>query len=192
MFLGPDGGELSNTKGWKKAIPMSVRSIYVAEGDLGFFSLRRKKYGAFFLALQSFSRKLFVCPIANTKAASLYAAISLLLKVTGGRTLGKGSLNNNGILNNVKFFGWSEQQKDFRHTKKLLFDGESALKSTASQDRIFKQFGLRVEAQPGFKRNSAERYVKEFKLRTRVALYLAGRCFLIACARRLHSAFLWF
>jgi hypothetical protein len=66
------------------------------------------------------------------------------------------------------------QNKAFANTKKLLFDGESALKGAASQARVLKLFGLKLEAQPGFKRNSAERYVREFKTRTRIALDLEG------------------
>jgi hypothetical protein len=78
---GPDVGALSNTATWKKNQPTSVRSPYVSEGDLGFFSFQRKRYGAFFLALQTHSRHIFVAPIANTKAQSIYKAISLMLKV---------------------------------------------------------------------------------------------------------------
>jgi hypothetical protein len=79
---GPDVGELGNTKTWKNSQPTSVRSPYVSEGDLGFFSYKKKRYGAFFLAVQTYSRRIFVAPIANTKAESIYKAIGLMLKVT--------------------------------------------------------------------------------------------------------------
>ena len=78
---GPDVGQISNTKTWKKSQPTSVRSPYVTEGDLGFFAYKRKKYGAFFLAVQTFSRHCFVTPIANTKTQSIYKAIGQMLKV---------------------------------------------------------------------------------------------------------------
>ncbi len=78
-FLGPDVGELGYTVTWKKAQPTSVRSPYVSEGDFGFFSYKQKRYGVLFLALQTHSRRIFVTPIANTKAQSLYKTISLML-----------------------------------------------------------------------------------------------------------------
>lgn len=57
----------------------------------------------------------------------------------------------------------------------MLFDGETSLKSPASQARVLKIFGIKVKAEPGFKRQSAERYIREIKVRTRVALDLAGK-----------------
>jgi len=136
---GPDVGELGNTKTWKNSQPTSVRSPYVSEGDLGFFSYKKKRYGAFFpwLAAPFWFAK-------NKKINDLEVPLFLL------------------------------QNKAFANTKKLLFDGESALKGAASQARVLKLFGLKLEAQPGFKRNSAERYVREFKTRTRIALDLEG------------------
>jgi hypothetical protein len=56
----------------------------------------------------------------------------------------------------------------------LLFDGEQALKSKASQDRVYQKFGIQVKAHPGYKRQSAERFVKEYKLRTLLALEEEG------------------
>jgi hypothetical protein len=51
-----------------------------------------------------------------------------------------------------------------------LFDGEQSLKTKASQDRVYEKFEIHVRATPGFKRQSAERYVREYKLRTTLAL----------------------
>ena len=67
------------------------------------------------------------------------------------------------------------QFKPFMHVKTLLFDGEQSLKSKASQDRVYDKFGIRVKAQAGYKRQSIERYVKEIKLRTALALRLEGK-----------------
>ena len=168
---GPDVGELGNTKTWKNSQPTSVRSPYVSEGDLGFFSYKKKRYGAFFLAVQTYSRRIFVAPIANTKAESIYKAIGLMLKVTW---LASFWFAKNKKINDLEVPLFLLQNKAFANTKKLLFDGESALKGAASQARVLKLFGLKLEAQPGFKRNSAERYVREFKTRTRIALDLEG------------------
>jgi hypothetical protein len=169
---GPDVGELGNTKTWKNSQPTSVRSPYVSEGDLGFFSYKKKRYGAFFLAVQTYSRRIFVAPIANTKAESIYKAIGLMLKVTWLTT--PFWFAKNKKINDLEVPLFLSQNKAFANTKKLLFDGESALKGAASQARVLKLFGLKLEAQPGFKRNSAERYVREFKTRTRIALDLEG------------------
>jgi hypothetical protein len=168
---GPDVGELGNTKTWKNSQPTSVRSPYVSEGDLGFFSYKKKRYGAFFLAVQTYSRRIFVAPIANTKAESIYKAIGLMLKVTW---LAPFWFAKNKKIIDLEVPLFLLQNKAFANTKKLLFDGESALKGAASQARVLKLFGLKLEAQPGFKRNSAERYVREFKTRTRIALDLEG------------------
>lgn len=172
---GPDVGELGNTKTWKNSQPTSVRSPYVSEGDLGFFSYKKKRYGAFFLAVQTYSRRIFVAPIANTKAESIYKAIGLMLKVTSWLAAAAPFwFAKNKKMNDLEVPLFLLQNKAFANTKKLLFDGESALKGAASQARVLKLFGLKLEAQPGFKRNSAERYVREFKTRTRIALDLEG------------------
>jgi len=41
-----------------------------------------------------------------------------------------------------------------------LFDGESALASKKNKDYIFKNFGIKIYAQPGYKRYAAERAIK--------------------------------
>lgn len=48
---------------------------------LGFFSYRNKRYGQFFLAVQTFTKKIFVVPLRNLKANSLIDAIGLMCKV---------------------------------------------------------------------------------------------------------------
>jgi len=35
LAAGPDGGQMSNSKNWKKSTPPSFRSPYVCQGDLG-------------------------------------------------------------------------------------------------------------------------------------------------------------
>jgi hypothetical protein len=71
------------------------------------------------------------------------------------------------------------QEKPFRLTRTLLFDGEMGLQSKKAQTEIQKRFGLEVYAQPGFKRLLAERAIREVKLRTAICLQLKGRVFLI-------------
>jgi len=60
------------------------------------------------------------------------------------------------------------QEKPFRLTRTLLFDGEMGLQSKKAQTEIQKRFGLEVYAQPGFKRLLAERAIREVKLRTAI------------------------
>ena len=69
------------------------------------------------------------------------------------------------------------QEKPFRLTRTLLFDGEMGLQSKKAQTEIQKRFGLEVYAQPGFKRLLAERAIREVKLRTAICLQLKGRVF---------------
>jgi len=67
------------------------------------------------------------------------------------------------------------QDKHFQHTKKLLFDGETGLQSKKAQSTILKTTGITVYADPAFKRNLAERGVREFKTRLKVYLDTMGR-----------------
>jgi len=87
----------------------------------------------------------FAIPIRNSKAATLIEAIATMKKTKGFQTI------------NV-----------------LLFDGESALASKHVQKQIRQQLGINVIAQPHFKRNMAERAIRELKLRTAIALDLEG------------------
>jgi hypothetical protein len=60
-------------------------------------------------------------------------------------------------------------------TKTLLFDGESGLRSKQAQSLIYKLYGIKIHAEPHFKRNMAERQIKEIKLRTAIQLELKGK-----------------
>lgn len=73
------------------------------------------------------------------------------------------------FFNKLKYFFYG-QDRNFKHLKILLFDGESALKGATIQQQIEKEFNLKVFAQPGYKRVLAERYIREFKLRLFIAL----------------------
>lgn len=55
-------------------------------------------------------------------------------------------------------------------TRTVLFDGETALRSKNSQKIIRDKYNIKIYADPFFKRNLAERYIREVKLRT--ALHL--------------------
>jgi hypothetical protein len=59
-------------------------------------------------------------------------------------------------------------------TSTLLFDGESGLRSKNIQNEIFKKYKLKIHAEPYYKRNMAERSVKEIKLRMALLLNLEG------------------
>lgn len=75
------------------------------------------------------------------------------------------------------FFKYSPeffQQKEFKLTRTLLFDGESGLKSKKAQQEIYAKFQIKVHAQPYFKRNTVERFVKEIKLRSAILCELKG------------------
>lgn len=79
--LGPDSGALNNTKKWKATTPHNFKSIYICQGDLGFFSYKSKKYGVFFCAVQTFTRRVFAVPIPNSSTSSLIKAIEQMVKV---------------------------------------------------------------------------------------------------------------
>jgi hypothetical protein len=55
-------------------------------------------------------------------------------------------------------------------TRTLLFDGETALRSKKVQNEIFKKCNLKIHAEPYYKRNMAERAIKEIKLRMALLL----------------------
>jgi hypothetical protein len=58
-----------------------------------------------------------------------------------------------------------------------LFDGEPALTSLKTQKEIFQKYQLKVYANASFKRNMAERAVKEVKIRLSIKLDLEGTHF---------------
>jgi len=137
---------LSNSKKWKRITPLSFQSPFIAQGDLGFFYYNGKEYGQFFCAINTFTKRLFCIPIKNTKSESLMKAIELMKK-----------------------------EKSFRYIHTLLFDGESGLRSKKIQNIILEKFNLTIHAESHYKRNLAERMVREIKLRTSILLNLKGQ-----------------
>lgn len=142
----PDSGALNNTKTFRRTTPTSFRSPFVAQGDLGYIFKHKKKYGLFFVAVQTWTGRVFACSIKNKNKNSLVQAISLMLK-----------------------------DKAFGRTATLLFDGESGLNSKKTQKEIYDKFRLKIYATPFFKRNHAERAIKEIKLRLAIAMDLKGK-----------------
>jgi hypothetical protein len=62
-------------------------------------------------------------------------------------------------------------------TRTLLFDGETALRSKKVQNEIFKKCNLKIHAEPYYKRNMAERAIKEIKLRMALLLDIKKKPF---------------
>ena len=83
FYAGPETGVLSNTRRWKSTTPHSLHSPFFVQADLGFFSYKNKKYGIFFCAVQTFTRRVFALAIRNTKSDTLVKAIGSMLKVLG-------------------------------------------------------------------------------------------------------------
>jgi hypothetical protein len=81
VFLAPERGSFNNTSLYKKTTPTSFRSPFTVQGDLGFITTNKKKYGIFFVAVQTFSKRIFCIPIKNNKSSTLVAAIQDMLKV---------------------------------------------------------------------------------------------------------------
>lgn len=81
FFLAPDLGGLNRTKRFKQITPTSFRSPYFAQGDLGYVGLHNKKYGLFFIAVQTRTGRIFVTKVTNAKTPTLLAAIGQMLQV---------------------------------------------------------------------------------------------------------------
>jgi hypothetical protein len=81
VILAPERGSLNNTSLHKKTTPTCFRSPFTVQGDLGFIATNKKKYGIFFVGVQTYSRRLFCIPIKNNKSPTLVAAIQAMLKV---------------------------------------------------------------------------------------------------------------
>ena len=62
------------------------------------------------------------------------------------------------------------QNKNFKLTTVLLFDGESGLRSKKTQSIIADKYNITVHAESFFKRNMAERAIREIKLRMAIFL----------------------
>lgn len=65
--------------------------------------------------------------------------------------------------------------KEFSATKKILFDGESALKSKKAQQQIFDETNIIVQAEPFYKRVLAEMAIKNIKLKMTFHLRFIGQ-----------------
>ena len=63
-------------------MPSSFKSIYICQGDIGFFSRDKKTYGMFITFVNTYSTHVFACPVSNTKMLSLVEAVGQMLKVT--------------------------------------------------------------------------------------------------------------
>jgi hypothetical protein len=62
-------------------MPSSFKSIYICQGDIGFFSRDKKTYGMFITFVNTYSTHVFACPVSNTKMSSLVEAVGQMLKV---------------------------------------------------------------------------------------------------------------
>ncbi len=143
---------MSNSWRWKRTTPASFKSPFIAQGDLGFFHYNNKEYGQFFCAVNTFTRRVFVVPIRNTKSQSLIEAIGAMKK-----------------------------EKEFKLINLLLFDGESGLRSKNVQNIIYDKYGLKIHAEAHYKRNQAERAIREIKLRMALLLDFKGKTCVCVC-----------
>ena len=55
-----------------------------------------------------------------------------------------------------------------------MFDDETGLRSQKTQKEIYTQYQIKIHAEPFYKRNMAERAIKEIKLRTAIFCELEG------------------
>jgi hypothetical protein len=131
----------------------------------GFFSYKKKQYGAFFCAVQTYNGYIFAKPIANTRSSTLVEAVRCMLKVY---TPPLPFFSENKLI--------GAQDKNFQSTRQILFDGESGLRSKTVQEEIKKLFDIKVYADPYWKRSFAERAILEVKLRMAVHLDFEGKC----------------
>jgi hypothetical protein len=60
-------------------------------------------------------------------------------------------------------------------TRMLLFDGESGLRSKKVQNEMLQKYQLKIHAEPFFKRNMAERAIREIKLRMLLLLDMENK-----------------
>ena len=56
-----------------------------------------------------------------------------------------------------------------------MFDGVSGLRSKKTQNEIYAQHRIKIHAEPFYKRNMAERAIKEIKLRMAIFCELDGK-----------------
>jgi len=81
MFLGPDTGALNRTKSFQRITPLSTRSPFLVQGDIGFFSYKNKVFGKFLVMVQTYTKRIFACFLRNSQAATIIEALKLMLKV---------------------------------------------------------------------------------------------------------------
>jgi hypothetical protein len=67
------------------------------------------------------------------------------------------------------------QVREFQKVRTLLFDGESGLRSATVQRDILKNIGIKVHAEPYWKRSLAEQMIREIKLRMAIHLDFNGK-----------------
>lgn len=146
---------MSHSKKWRETLPTSFTSPFFAQGDLGFFSSKTKKYGAFFLAVNSYTGLIHVSKISNTKMDTLVTAIGHMSKVIPRKK---------DINHHHHNYDSNVQDKNFVDIRTVLFDGESALKSKRAQKLILDKYNIVLHADPGVKRNQAEREIRGLKI----------------------------
>lgn len=154
LFSAPDLGGLNRTKRFKKITPTCFRSPYFAQGDLGYIGLQNKKYGLFFIAVQTRTGRIFVTKVSNAKTPTLLAAIGQMIQVKKDLPPPP-SLSCS--LSNTCFF---LQTKPFNLVRTLLFDGEPGLATAAAQQLVLKKYHIKLYADPKAKRNLAERAIR--------------------------------
>ena len=64
--------------------------------------------------------------------------------------------------------------KPFNLIDKVLFDGETALRSAKTRAILEQNLNIKVHAEPFYKRSYAERGVAEFKKKMKLKLELTG------------------
>jgi len=147
---------MSNAKRWRASLPTSFKSPFHAQADLGYFSLGRKQYGGFFLAVNCFSGHICVFKINNTRMPTLLTAIGKMTKVSDKNY----SMLPPPPLHKCTSILLSLQDKYFRDVRTLLFDGEVALNTKKARQFVLSNYKIKLFADPGSKRNRAERHVR--------------------------------
>jgi hypothetical protein len=66
------------------------------------------------------------------------------------------------------------QDRSFQNISLLLFDGESGLRSSRVQTLLANKYQLKIRSEILYKRNLAERMIREIKLRMALLLHMEG------------------
>jgi len=149
---------MSHSKRWRDSLPTSFKSPFMAQGDLGFFSAHRKTYGSFFLAVNSYSGYIHVSKISNTKLATLVEAVAKMVKVN--KFSCTAMFHHHHHHHVIIIFFFKKKDKHFADVHTLLFDGEAALATKKARDLVMEKYHLKLYADPGAKRNMAERGIR--------------------------------